>query len=108
MEVLIHVDWLALAIPITIAFIVIIIYLLFPRIRGLHYTSRLTCPKCGKQFDYEWVPGGSFNSVRLGTKRYLQCPNCHQWSTLDIWNTRIKESKTSQEKAPEETTHTRN
>jgi RNA polymerase subunit RPABC4/transcription elongation factor Spt4 len=95
---------LTLGISISIVVIVIIIYLLFPRIRGLHYTSRLTCPKCGKQFNYEWVPGGSFSAVRLGNKRYLQCPNCHQWSTFEVWDNRIEETEMNQ-KAPEEATH---
>jgi DNA-directed RNA polymerase subunit RPC12/RpoP len=66
----------------------VILYILFPRF-GPHYTSRLTCTKCGKTFDYNWVPGGSFSAVRLGQKRYLRCPNCHKWSTFNIWTTKI-------------------
>jgi DNA-directed RNA polymerase subunit RPC12/RpoP len=81
---------------------VVIIYLEFPRVRGLHYTSRLTCPKCGKQFDYNWVPGGSFSAVRLLNKRYMRCPKCLQWSTFEVWKTRIKESTTNQTKVTEE------
>lgn len=83
------------AIEVTVAVIAVlaVVYLVFPRVNGLHYTSRLTCPKCGKQFDYNWVPFGSFSAVRLGTERYLSCPNCHAWSTFEIWNTRIKKGK---------------
>jgi len=78
--------------------VAVIIYLVFPRVGGLHYTSRLTCPKCGKQFDYAWLPGGSFSAVRLWTKRYMRCPKCHHWSTFEIWKTRVEKSATSQTK----------
>ena len=84
------VDLVEIAVPVGVALVAAIIYLMFPRIKGLHYTSKLTCPKCGKEFDYEWVPGGSFSSVRLGTKRYLRCPNCHEWSTFEILTTRAE------------------
>lgn len=49
--------------------------------------SRLTCPKCGKTFEYEWVAGAALTAVRLGTKRYMACPLCHKWSTFDIYST---------------------
>jgi DNA-directed RNA polymerase subunit RPC12/RpoP len=80
--------------------IVIIVYLVFPRIKGLHFTSRLTCPKCHKEFDYNWVPGGSFSAVRLGTNRYLRCPNCHEWSTFDIVSTQIKKNQATATQEP--------
>jgi hypothetical protein len=51
---------------------------------GLVSRSRLTCPKCGGTFDYEYVPGASFTAVRLGSSRYLACPVCHRWSTFDL------------------------
>ena len=86
-------DLIEIAILISVIIIVVVIYLLFPRLRGLHYTSRLTCPQCGNQFDYNWVPGGSFSAVRLGTKRYMQCPNCLEWSTFEILSTRIKKQQ---------------
>ena len=53
-----------------------------------HYTSMLACPKCGRSFEYKWVPLASFSAVRLGTSRYLQCPLCKEWSTFDIRGTR--------------------
>jgi len=84
-----------ISLPIIVVAIVVIVYLVFPRVRGLHYTSRLTCPKCGKRFDYNWVPGGSFDSVRLATKRYIQCPSCHEWSTFEIVATRTNKTGSS-------------
>jgi len=81
---------LEIVFPVLIVVIGVIVYLLFPRVRGIHLTSRLICPECGKQFDYPWIPGGSFSAVRLGTKRYMQCPYCHKWSIFEIWSTRIK------------------
>ncbi len=69
---------------------VILIYVAAMRSRH-HYTSTLTCPKCNGTFDYGWVPLASFNAVRLGHERYLQCPLCHQWSTFNIWDTRKSE-----------------
>jgi len=79
-----------IAVPIVVVVVAVIVYLIFPRVRGLHYTSGLTCPKCGKKFDYDWVPGGSFSAVRLVNKRYLRCPNCHEWSTFEILTTRAE------------------
>jgi DNA-directed RNA polymerase subunit RPC12/RpoP len=84
--------WVEVAVPIAVVVVAVIVYLIFPRVRGLHYTSRLTCPKCGKQFDYEWVPGGSFSAVRLVNKRHIRCPNCHAWSTFEILTTRAKKT----------------
>jgi DNA-directed RNA polymerase subunit RPC12/RpoP len=75
--------------PITIGVILAAIYLASPRF-GLHYTSRLVCPKCGKTFDYEWLPGGSFTALRLGTKRYMRCPLCRKWSIFNVVSTIVK------------------
>jgi hypothetical protein len=80
---------LTLGIAVAALAIAAVIYGVLAR-RGPHWTSRLTCPKCGKTFDYNWLPGGSFSAVRMGKKRYLSCPLCHEWSTFDIWSTRIK------------------
>jgi len=79
--------------PITIGVILVAIYLAAPRF-GPHYTSRLTCPKCGKTFDYHWLPGGSFSAIRLGTKRYMRCEICKKWSTFSIVSTIVKPDKT--------------
>jgi hypothetical protein len=91
---------LTIIVVIVVVAFAVMLYLVFPRIRGLHYTSRLTCPKCQKQFDYNWVPGGSFSAIRLGAERYLRCPNCHAWSTFDILATRIKQNQAT---TPQET-----
>lgn len=56
---------------------------------GIVSRSRLTCPKCRQTFDYDFVPGASFSTVRLGTSRYMTCPLCHRWSTFDLRTTRI-------------------
>ncbi len=81
-----------IAIPVVVIGIAVVLYILFPRF-GPHYTSKLTCPKCGKTFDYNWVPGGSFTAVRLGRKRYLSCPHCHEWSIYDIKSTRTRKAQ---------------
>ena len=76
-----------------ILLVVLVVYVAALRTRH-HYTSRLTCPKCGQSFDYDWVPLASFSAVRLGTSRYLECPLCHKWSTFNIWDTRIVDPRT--------------
>jgi hypothetical protein len=48
------------------------------------WTRRLQCPKCGRTFDYEFVPGASFTAVRLGTARYLRCPLCGKFSVFPL------------------------
>jgi hypothetical protein len=78
--------------PITFVVIMAAVYLSIPR-PGPHYTSRLTCPKCGKTFDYEWLPGGSFTVIRLGTKRLMCCQICHKWSTFDVISAIVKPVK---------------
>ncbi|MGD0644559.1 MAG: hypothetical protein ABSA75_06615 [Candidatus Bathyarchaeia archaeon] len=64
---------------------IIIVYLAFPRIRGLHYTSKLTCAKCNKQFNYEWVPGGSFSAICLGTERTFAVQAVMNGQPLIYW-----------------------
>lgn len=54
---------------------------------GIVQRSRLTCPKCGGTFDYEFVPGAALTAVRLGSSRYMACPLCHQWSTFAVKRT---------------------
>ena len=56
---------------------------------GLIQQSHLKCPKCSIEFDYAYLPGASFTSVRLGGSRFLRCPNCHKWSVFNIWKTRV-------------------
>jgi hypothetical protein len=56
---------------------------------GAVQLSHLKCPKCASEFDYAFVPGASFTSVRLGTSRYIRCPVCHKWSVFDLRSTRV-------------------
>ncbi|HEV2448975.1 MAG TPA: hypothetical protein VGU43_01020, partial [Thermoplasmata archaeon] len=56
---------------------------------GLVQRSHLRCPKCQQEFDYDWVPGASFTSVRLGKGRYMACPLCHQRSYFYIYDTMV-------------------
>jgi len=45
---------------------------------------RLTCPKCGGQFEYQFVWGASLTAVRLGTSRYMRCPLCQKWALFRL------------------------
>lgn len=54
--------------------------------RGIVQRSRLTCPKCQRVFDYEWVPGAALTAVRLGKYRYMACPFCHRWANFNIYD----------------------
>ena len=78
-----------LLIGVAIPAVVIAVLVVLPRF-GPHYTSRLTCPRCSKTFDYRWVPGASLTAVRLGPTRFMRCPLCHQWSDFDIASTRVQ------------------
>jgi hypothetical protein len=69
-----------------------IFFVLLPRY-GPHYTSRLICPNCKKIFNFHWVPGATFTSLRYGNKRNLKCPYCHVKSTYNIVSTRISKPK---------------
>lgn len=51
--------------------------------------SHLKCKKCGGEFDYAYLPGGSLTSIRLGNSRLLRCPICKKWSIFNIVNTRV-------------------
>jgi hypothetical protein len=86
--------WLAIVIGVIIVLVfVVIVPLAISRRRNVRtgatefvQRSRLLCPKCEREFDYEWIPGAALTAVRLGTKRYMACPLCHHWSTFDVWN----------------------
>jgi hypothetical protein len=41
-------------------------------------TSIVECPHCHYTFNYEFIPGASFHSIRLGTQRLFRCPHCHE------------------------------
>ncbi|HVC57992.1 MAG TPA: hypothetical protein VND15_00780 [Candidatus Acidoferrales bacterium] len=78
--------------PVAIVAVVIVALLLYYRF-GPKYVTRLTCQKCSQQFDYNWVPGISFNAVRLGKWRYMRCPLCGRWSLFNVWDTKTVVAK---------------
>ena len=86
-------DTEVIGIIVGVAILVIVIAVLLVGQRrgagGVVQLSHLKCPKCGSEFDYAYVPGASFTSVRLGGSRFLRCPVCHKWSVFNIWNTRV-------------------
>jgi len=55
--------------------------------------SKVTCPKCKKSFDYEFMPGASLYSVRLGNYRYMKCPKCKKWAMFNITRNLPNEQK---------------
>ena len=84
-------SWILLAVGVALlVFIVGVWWLARNRsraVRGTHGVVRentLTCPKCNKQFNYQFAPGASFTSLRLGTSRYMKCPLCGKWSVIKI------------------------
>jgi DNA-directed RNA polymerase subunit RPC12/RpoP len=90
------VDILLIGVPVIVVLFTVL-FILLPRY-GPHYTSRLKCPRCGKQFNYHWVPGATFTSLRYGNKRNLQCPYCHQKAIYNIAATRVSKTKTAKAK----------
>ena len=48
--------------------------------------SKLECGKCGYRFNYEFMPGMSVDSMRLGIDRYMRCPECRRWSRFSLLN----------------------
>ena len=85
------VDLLLIYVVVTAA-VFVIIFMLLPRY-GPHAISRLTCPKCKKQFNYHWVPGASFISLYRGNTRRLKCPYCHTVSTFNVVTTRLSKQQ---------------
>ena len=47
-------------------------------------TSVCKCYKCGCRFNYEFIPGASFHSIRLGKKRIFRCPKCKTLQKFDL------------------------
>ncbi|MGE5555276.1 MAG: hypothetical protein ACM3UY_03285 [Methanocella sp.] len=92
-------DFIMLLFLITAIGFVILMFLL-PRY-GPHYTSKLTCPRCHKSFNFHWVPGATITSLIRRNYRVLKCPYCHTKATYDIGATRVatprkpKEQKTT-------------
>ena len=86
---------IALGVAVGLVLILVIFYILVLRrgrrlgTRGIIQRSRLRCPKCGREFDFDYFPGGSFTALRLGRSRYMSCPLCHQWSAFNLHDTMI-------------------
>ena len=75
-----------------VVLIIIIVAMLLTRrgaIAGVVQLSHLRCPKCGSEFDYAFLPGISFTSIRFGGSRYLGCPVCGKSSLFNISETRV-------------------
>jgi hypothetical protein len=89
------VAWISVGVAALLIAILAVFYVLTLRrgrrlgTRGLVQRSRLTCPRCHQEFDYDFVPGASFSAIRLGKGRYMACPLCHQWGYFDLSATRI-------------------
>ena len=47
-------------------------------------TSIVECPHCHYKFNYEFIPGTSFTSIRLGPARIFKCPNCKDLHKFNI------------------------
>lgn len=87
--------WVVVGVGIALAAVAAVLFALVLRrgrargTRGFGQRSHLRCPKCGHEFDYDWVPGASLTAVRLGTARYLACPQCRRWSVFDVYGTLV-------------------
>ena len=47
-------------------------------------TSIVECPHCHYRFNYEFIPGASFTSIRLGPVRIFKCPHCKELHNFKI------------------------
>jgi hypothetical protein len=47
-------------------------------------TSIVECPHCHYRFNYEFIPGASFGSIRLGSSRIFKCPSCKELHKFDV------------------------
>lgn len=88
--------WLIVGVGILLVVVAVIVYALVLRrgravgTKGVVQRSHLLCPKCGREFDYDWIPGGSLSAVRLGPRRYMACPLCDKWSTFDLYGNLVE------------------
>jgi hypothetical protein len=86
--------WIGVGVGVGAIVVLVLIYAILAHrsnqkagVKGLVRTVRLTCPKCGRTFDFRLIPGVSFTSLRLGRRRYMSCPLCQRWSTFDVSGT---------------------
>jgi hypothetical protein len=47
-------------------------------------TSIVECPHCHYRFNYEFIPGASLGSIRLGSSRIFKCPNCKDLHKFNV------------------------
>ena len=47
-------------------------------------TSIVECPHCHYRFNYEFIPGASFGSIRLGRQRIFKCPSCKDLHKFNV------------------------
>ena len=47
-------------------------------------TAVCECYKCNYRFNYEYIPGVSYHSIRLGNKRIFRCPKCKTLQKFDL------------------------
>jgi len=84
--------WLAISVTVGVVVLLAVLYItIFLRgrrigTRGVVQRSHLSCPRCGREFDYDWFPGASFSTVRFGKPRYMACPLCQSWSVFSIYD----------------------
>jgi len=55
-------------------------------------TSVCSCYKCNYRFNYEYILGVSYHSIRLGNKRIFRCPNCKTLQKFDLSNKGLDKS----------------
>ena len=60
-----------------------------PKVNPPFRMSHLVCPNCGFQFDYQWILGMSFTSIRWFGSRYFSCPRCGVSSWFNIRDTEV-------------------
>ena len=70
-----------LLIYVVVTAVFIAIFMLLPRY-GPHAISRLTCPKCKKQFNYHWVPEPASFPFTVETHGDFIAPTATQYQHL--------------------------
>jgi hypothetical protein len=102
-------DYIGIGVAVALILFLVLFYLwIYLRNRslgspGLVSRSRLTCPKCHRTFDFQFIPGASFTAIRLGTGRYMSCPLCHRWSFFELYRNQVPAgSSTAGEQSTEE------
>ncbi len=49
-------------------------------------TAVCECYKCNYRFNYEYIRGASYHSIRLVNKRIFRCPKCKTLQKFDLTN----------------------